>query len=233
MRSTRATGEPSRFLPTVWTRIGRAAAGQPDAGAEIYRQYRQPVALFLARRLPAGVDAELVADEVLLDVLDPAFLVQADRTRGRFRDLLLACARHRLFNASRKARTERRGGGRARVSLEAAAALPTPSRRERAEFDRFYAVQVLEEATARLRADAQRRGSAEADVLSLCYREGLSQEEMAARLGRTVATVNTLLDRARRRLKEHFRDVLRLVVSSPEELEAEERRIRGILSTRE
>ncbi len=90
-----ADPEPSSFQPTVWTMIDRAKSGDTGARAGVYVAYRRPVVRFLEKRLPSGplCDAEALADDVMMGILNPRFLAQADRAKGRFRDLLLAVTR--------------------------------------------------------------------------------------------------------------------------------------------
>ena len=39
-RANSSSGEPSQFLSTVWSRLKLAAARDPEAQAQLYRQYR-------------------------------------------------------------------------------------------------------------------------------------------------------------------------------------------------
>lgn len=231
-RANSQSGEPSQFLSTVWSRLKLAAERDPEAQAQLYRQYRRPVLRFLDRRVARGVDAELLADEVMQAMLDPAFLRDADAAKGRFRDLLLAMTRHALFNAGRKERAEKRGGGRARVSLGDLIADPPADDEERLDFDHLYAKEVIALARERLEEQAKTRGSPEARVLALYYEEEKTQQEIAGEMSLSVAAVNTHLHRARERLGGCLRDVLTPFASTAEELEGEIRHLLGILGRR-
>ncbi len=218
---TDPSDEPSNLFLTVWSRLDRARKGDPKAIEGVYKQYRRPVFLFLSRRLPPRMDAELIADEVMDTVLRPSFLAKADRSKGRFRDLLLAVTRNVMGNAVRKERAARRGGRHHSVDFdEVSHALAAP-REERVDFDRFYAEEVMLGAREALREEAARRGRPDVELLEMYYDQGLTQAEIAQRTRRNIDAVNTGLDRARKRLKEHFVRLLRLVCSTPEELRDE------------
>ncbi|MEK7865264.1 MAG: sigma-70 family RNA polymerase sigma factor [Planctomycetota bacterium] len=226
------SGDPSRFASTVWSELRLAAGKDAGAQAALYRKYRRPVLKFLERRVPRGVDAELLADEVLQSMLDPAFLGQADAAKGRFRDLLLAMTRHAMFNAGRKERAEKRGGGRGRVSLDDLTTDPPADEEERGDFDRLFAKEVMAHARERLEGEAATRKSPEAEVLRLFYDGGKSQKEIAEATALSEAAVNTHLDRARKRLGRHIRDVLSPLVATRQELEEEIKHLLGVLSRR-
>lgn len=225
------SGEPSRFVSTVWSQLRLAAEREPDAQARLYKQYRRPVLKFLEKRVSRDVDAELLADEVLESMLEPSFLGQADAAKGRFRDLLLAMTRHAMFNAGRKARAEKRGGGRGRVSLDELTSDPPANEDDRLDFDRLFAKEVIAHARERLQAEAASRKSPEAEVLRLFYDGGKSQKEVAEALRLSEAAVNTHLDRARKRLGRHIRDVLLPIVPEAE-VEGEIGHLLGVLSRR-
>ena len=220
------SNEPSRFEPTIWTRIERAKGGDPHARDQVYWQYRKPVERFLERRLRRVADVEALADDVMMTVLDPDFLRQVDRSKGRFRDLLLAVTRYRMYNEGRRIANEYKR----RVSFDDIQSLPAPSNDEAGDFDRFYADEVFQEALSRFRQEAEERESPEARVVDLYYHSRLTQPEIAERLGKTVAGVNTHLDRGRKRLRKHLRDVLALVSQDAEEGEREIRHVLAILS---
>lgn len=210
-------GEPSDFLPTDWSLLRQAASGDAVARDTLYRLYRRPVYHYLRRRAPALVDAEALADRVMESILAPGFLAPVAPARGRFRDLLFAMSRHALMNAKRKehAAVRRPRGGL--VSLQDLEGDPAASDEDRADFDLFYAREVMEAALEALEA---KRGR-EAEALRLRYFEERSQAEIAARLGVTVAVVNNHIARGRERLRKLLEEVVAPVCRAPEEVGAE------------
>lgn len=219
-------------LKTVWSRVRAAIDGRKTAQESIYWQYRQPVVRFIERRASHKIDAEALADDILLKMLDPAFLARADEQKGRFRNFLFTVSRHMLYNAIRHVNADKEGGHLHQVPLDDASPLPDPSADERQDFDRFYALEVLDQAMAHLRDEAKRRKSPEGEVLYMVYHMGRSQQEVAAQLGITVDAANNHAHRGRERFEQHLRDVLGAVASSDEEVDDEIRLIKGVLGER-
>jgi len=214
-------GEPSRFTSTVWSRLRLAQQGDRSAWSTSYLQYRRPLVAFIERRVPKRVDAELLADQVVELILSPAFLAKADEGKGRFRDLLLATARYQMANASRKRGDANPPTGHARVPFEDVAPFLAAPEKERLEFAAFFVREVLDEARKLHRKECRKRSSPEAELMDLRYDQDLTQAEIAERVGRTVASVNTLLSRGRAALKTWVREVLCPLSTSEEELEEE------------
>lgn len=212
---------PSWFRTTAWSMIAGAAAGG-DAAARLVRLYRRPIVRFVESRLPKGEDAEAIANDVLLTVLDPDFLAKADKAKGRFRHLLLAVTRFTLNNALRKATRQKRGGGQAPVSLDDLAQHP-PTREEEDGFTKDWAVEMLGQAMRRFKEACAEKGKSEYEAVRLRDLEGLSVEEIAKRLGKKETNVTTLIHRGRLALREHILETIRGYCSSDEEYEEEVR----------
>jgi len=225
-------GEPSKFTSTVWTRLRLAQQGDRSAWSKSYLQYRRPLVRFLERRLPKTVDAELLADEVVDLILGREFLERADERKGRFRDLLLAVARYQMANAKRKVKTLKVGGDRERVSFDDVLPYLESPEAERKEFAAFYVKEVLDAARELHRKDCLDRESPEAELMDLRFVQGLTQPEIAERVGRTVASVNTLLARGRERLKLWVREVLCPFSTGEEDLQAEVRYLLSLAARR-
>lgn len=225
-------GEPSRFTSTVWTRLRLAQQGDRSAWSQSYLQYRRPLVSFLERRLPKSIDAELLADEVVELILAREFLERADEGKGRFRDLLLAVARYQMANAKRKVKTLKVGGDRKQVSFEDVLPYLEGPDAERKEFAAFYVKEVLDAARELHRKDCRERKSPEAELMDMRFVEGLTQPEIAERVGRTLASVNTLLSRGRDRLKMWVREVLCPFSTGEDDLAAEVRYLLSLAARR-
>ncbi len=212
--------EPSRFATTSWSLLMRASRQDRAALEEIYQRYRRPVVLYLERKAPKALDPEMLADEVMLNVVDAGFLSELNRERGRFRDILLAMARHALNNSMRVARAKKRDY-RKTVSLHDLKAEPPASDEERRGFAHLYAQEVFGAARERLEADAVQRRSPEVEVLRRFYERGETRLEIAAALDLPESTINNHIQRARARLRKHIEAVLGPVSATEEELQDE------------
>ncbi len=213
--------EPSKFTSTVWSRLRLAQQGDRSAWSTSYLQYRRPLLAFIERRVPRRVDAELLTDRVVELILSPAFLAKADESKGRFRDLLFATARYQMANARRTRDDDNPPSAHTRVPFDDVLPFVAAPAEERTEFAAFYVQEVLDQARELHRKECGGRESPEAELLDLRYDHGLTQAEIAARVGRTIASVNTLLARGRAALKMCVREVLCPLSTSEEELEEE------------
>src|SRR5262245_29424830 len=111
-----AEEEVSDFQSTLWTVIRGADRGEEAALREFALKYRGPIVAYIARRgLPN--DAEDLAQEVFLRLIQDRVLAKADPSRGRFRSLLLAVTRHVIGHHRERESAQKRGGGNVR-SLE-------------------------------------------------------------------------------------------------------------------
>ena len=213
---------PSWFRTTAWSMIAGAAKGGGADVTRLVRQYRRPIVRFLESRLPKGGDAEALANDVLMTVLDPGFLAKADQGKGRFRQLILAVTRFTLNNALRKATRQKRGGGVTPVSLDELTSHP-PSPEEEDGFAKEWAVEMLSQAMKRFKEACEEKGKAEYDAVRLRDLEGLSVEEIAKRLEKKETNVTTLIHRGRLALREHILETIRGYCSTEEEYEEEVR----------
>jgi RNA polymerase sigma factor (sigma-70 family) len=126
------------MLPTtIWTTIALAGAKDQQALDEFARRYRPALIQFLERRGFRGPDGEDLCQEVFLRVLSGGVLAKADRTRGRFRGLLLMVTTRVIQDRLRKRRE---------VTVEEIEAT-----QEDRDFDQAWAWHLTERALARLR----------------------------------------------------------------------------------
>ena len=115
-------GGPRRFETTRWTLV-RAAADRssPDADAALAtlcRTYWYPLYAYVRRRGHAREDARDLTQAFFVKLLEEGTIRVADPRRGRFRSFLLAALQNFVANQERRARTARRGSGRAPASLD-------------------------------------------------------------------------------------------------------------------
>ncbi|MEO1512869.1 MAG: sigma factor [Planctomycetota bacterium] len=149
-----------------------AASARTDAPGRralesLCQQYWPPLYAFARRR---GLDPESALDATqgfFAGLLDGPTLGRADATRGRFRTYLLGCFSNFLASEHRAAKRQKRGGGERIMSIDArdAEARHGPELEDRSEpsdeFDRRWAIAVLDRAMERLREEYEQRGRGE------------------------------------------------------------------------
>ncbi len=234
-----------QFPTTRWDELA-AASLDGDSGArsaldEFCRRYWPPVNAFLRWKGYSEADAADLTQDFFLNFLETRSWRRADRLRGSFRTFLLGALTHRLQKARDRSGRQKRGGGATPLSLDEmeasgsnAAPLPQAPPTDALQFDRVWAVQVLERALAATREDYASRDR-------LKYYDGLkpfltarsappSYEETARALDLHPATVKTEIHR----LRQVFRAALRLEIactlSAPHEIDGELRHLRMVLS---
>jgi DNA-directed RNA polymerase specialized sigma24 family protein len=158
----------SRFQTTSWSLV-LAAAGQPSteahaALAKLCQTYWHPVYSFIRRRGYEPDQAQDLAQGFFMVLLEKNYVGDADRQRGRFRSFLLTSVKHFLANERDRAHALKRGGRQTPVSIDlmeaegryapATVELTTPENL----FERRWALSLLEQVMAKLRAEFARIG---------------------------------------------------------------------------
>ena len=222
-------------IKTPWTLL----MDPEKAGAEnlerLVSVYIDPVYAFYRAQGLSAVDAEDLTQSVLLDF----FIVrkshtQVERAQGRFRNFLLASARHGLINWKKHKQAQRRGGGKAGFSLDQLSAEgvrwePAGGESPDEEYERQWALATWKAALEQFRAKGEAR-LIEAFDLFYFGPGKISQQEAAEKLGTSVAAFNSRMHNARRRVFECVREIVRVTVESEEELNEELNRIREHLN---
>ena len=221
---------PDDFTATRWTLV-RAARGDDtrarDALAELCTAYYAPVVAFLRRDGRSDDEARELAHGFFARVLEGGHFEGADRARGKFRSYLLGALKHHLQHERRKQGAARRGGGVEHVALR----LPTDTNagfevadpRDPAfdrEFDRQWALAVLERAMNQLEKEFERVGKrAQFDALRPWLGgevAGESQAELAGRLGMSAGAVKVAVHRLRQRFRALVKDEIEQTVGGGE-----------------
>lgn len=224
----------SGFHSTRWTLIRRAQGRGPEARAalsELCALYWYPVYAFIrAKTRGQGDEAADLAQAFFTRLLEKQDLGAVDQERGRFRSWLLASVSHFLQNEWDRQRAQKRGGGAAAISIDAAAAAAT-FERETAHwltpeklYERHFTLVMLEGVLEALRAEYADRGKA---ALFDKLRGTLTGDpteryaQIAAELGMTEGAVKVAVFAMRERHARLLRaEVVELFGSEEDELQS-------------
>jgi DNA-directed RNA polymerase specialized sigma24 family protein len=233
----------SRFQTTSWSLV-LAAAGQPStqahtALAKLCQTYWLPVYSFIRRSGYEPDQAQDLAQSFFMVLLEKNYLGDADQHRGRFRSFLMTSVKHFLANERDCARALKRGGGRALVSIEAmeaegwyapaAVEFTTPE----SLFERRWALSLLEQAMARLRAEFGINKARQFEKMSVflnCDPEGGRYDGLAAELEMSAGALRVAVHRMRQKYRNLLRAEIAETVSTPEEVDEEIRFLLSALS---
>lgn len=200
----------SGFDNTRWSVVLRAGHATPDANAALAvlcRTYRAPVLTYIRRRGYADDAAEDLAQAFFTQFIEHAWHTRADPARGRFRSFLLTAVKRYLIDCDQEARRLKRGGAFRFETLSETIGsdLPSDETPDQA-FERDWALAVLNNAFARLRAEAEQLGKAQLfEHLSpfLVERpDDADYADAAAALAMRRNTLAVAVHRLRRRLRE-------------------------------
>jgi RNA polymerase sigma-70 factor (ECF subfamily) len=207
--------DPEDFAATRWTLV-QAARGDTtrarDALSELCAAYYAPVVAFLRRDGRSADEAREAAHGFFAQVLAGGGFAAADPARGRFRSYVLGALKHFLQHERRKAQTARRGGGVEHVALQGptdtSAGCDVADPRYPAfdrEFDRQWALAVLDRALTALAAEFERLGKKSHFDQLRPWLEGdvadESQAAVAARLGLSPGAAKVAIHRLRQRFR--------------------------------
>ena len=160
-----------RFSTTRWSTVALAndpsSPGACSALERLCQDYWPPLFAYALRQGRDFHSAQDFTQSFFSHFIERGYLRAADRTRGRFRTFLLTCFQHFLSHEWEKKRTAKRGGQFALVSWEeqslaveerAASSLESPPERQ---YDREWALAMMERALIRLRATYEKAGQTE------------------------------------------------------------------------
>jgi RNA polymerase sigma factor (sigma-70 family) len=226
------------FLTTRWSVVAAAGGQRPAPPAdvraalsELCAAYWPPLYAFARRRGSSPADAADLVQDFFARLLEKGDLADADPQRGRFRAWLLTAFKHHASNLRDRERALKRGGGKAPLPLDAGDAeqrfgpqLADP-RTPEAEFERRWALLVLDRALQRLTAEQQRAGKTrELEALRpflVAGEEGAPYAQIAERLGRSEGAIKVAVHRLRRRYGELLREEVAGTLADEREVEEE------------
>jgi RNA polymerase sigma-70 factor (ECF subfamily) len=227
--------EPKPMPTTHWSLVQAAGRKSSPAARQALETlchiYWLPMYAYIRRRGINAVEAQDLTQSFFAELLDKDYLLQATPKRGRFRSFLLTACQHFLSKEWAKARAQKRGGGRAPLLLDFAAAEhhlalePAAGTTPEQEYERQWAVALLRQVLAQLEQECARTGKGELFAALkpfLLGEHGEATYATAAQdLALTVAAVKMAASRLRRRYRELLREAIAQTVSTPEDVEDE------------
>ncbi len=232
------------FQTTQWSLIVAAAQQlTPEAEralSELCRKYWLPLYAYVRRRVSDVHEAQDLTQEFFCRVLERNFFAAADPSRGRFRAFVLTSLRHFLANERDKARTRQRVHGQPAWSFDfvdgesrlsnLAVSQETPER----EFDRQWAMTLLDQVLLRLRAEFREAGKETQfeqfkPFLAGGRDAGESYAAVAESLGMTPDAVKVAAHRLRQRYRELLRAEIAATVTDPDDVDDEIRDLFQVL----
>lgn len=230
------------FEQTRWSLVLRASGGDDAARRaaleQLCRAYWYPLYAYLRRSGRGVEDAEDLAQEFFVRLLDGRLLGAADPARGKFRTLLLSALQQADADAWRTSNAQKRGGGIVVVAIDSEFAeerfLADKSEGGSPElaFDRAWAAAVMERAWERLRESYAERAAIFAELaprLSGAAATG-TLAEAGARLGMSEDATKQALSRMRQRLGEALKAEVAETVGSPDAVQQEMRHLLALFS---
>ena len=237
----RKVSKPSGFSTTRWSLIitgakletGERAAQR--AFAELCHTYWRPIFFFTCRRGFSTEEAQDLTQDFFAMMLRDNWLQHADRSRGRFRSLLLKSLDHFLHDARDKARSQRRGGGIQFIAwddwmAEAPSHLIVPQStleqlRPEELFDVRWAATVVEQALRQLANECEAKGRRRLfEILSphlSMHQPETCYTQLAATLGLSEPAVKRQLHNLRLRYRWLLRQEVARTVSDPNDIDEE------------
>ncbi len=241
-QTARPSDQQPLFLTTRWSMVltarDKVSPGAAGALESLCQAYWYPLYVFVRRQGHPAHDAQDLTQEFFARLLEKDYLQSAARDKGRFRTFLVVAMKRFLCNEWDRLRTQKRGGALLHVSLDAGLA-ESRYRDEAAEmpadqvFERRWALTLLEQAMARLRADYEESGrQAEFGHLKqhlTAARGEVSYRDIATELQMTEGAARVALHRLRKRFRAIFREEIAGTVSSPGEVDEEMRYVVSVL----
>jgi RNA polymerase sigma-70 factor (ECF subfamily) len=228
-------GRPAAFVTTHWSVVRRASASDtPHAQAaleKLCQTYWYPLYAYVRRRGYSPEDAQDLTQAFFVRLLELRSLANADPSLGRFRSFLLGALSHFLASEWKRARAQRRGGGRQILSLDWAAAErrldlePADRATPDKAFDKQWATALLDEVLKQLEEEYLAEGSAavfQALKQTLAVRREVQPyADLARELRMSEGAVKVAVHRLRKRYRALLQSEIARTVASPEEVKEE------------
>ena len=227
------------FATTHWSVVLAARDGDSltafAALERLCRSYWRPVYAYIRRDGHGASDAQDLTQEFLSRLIHKEWLNHLHDRRGKFRSFLLTLLKHFLSDERERANTQKRGGGRIFVSLDAyeaeERALMEPAGGLTADqiYERHWAWTIMAQAADRLREEYTAWGKAalfeQIKDLQPGERGERSYAEIGTSLGMSEQAIKNAVHDLRRRHREILRAGIAQTVSDTNEVDEEIRHL--------
>ncbi len=214
--------ERVEFATTHWTQILAARGDSPEAQAalrDLCAAYYHPIQSFIALACHNRSDAMDLTHDFFAQLLTRVGFDQIESNRGRFRTYLLGCVKHFLADVNDKRMAAKRGEGKQPQSLDHASTGTVQGNQEEyiipivdpagfppdAYFDRWWAMQVLQQALAVLAKEHSAIDREKEFDLLMPFLTGdtpaLSHSQLGEKLGTSSEAATMLVHRLRKRFR--------------------------------
>jgi RNA polymerase sigma-70 factor (ECF subfamily) len=243
--SSPGTPRSDYFATTRWTVVVQAGQRSSPQSAraltELCETYWYPLYCYVRRRVGSREDAEDLVQGYFERFVEQNDLEHLSADRGRFRAFLLASMKHFMANQRDRAGRQKRGGGHAILSLDWQDAdtrfqlePADPSANPELEFDRHWAMALLERVVHRLRDECTADGKADLFEQTKGYltfnASAIPHAEAAAALGWSEGAVRVAVHRLRQRYRTLLREEIAQTLVDPAQVADELRSLLAALT---
>jgi RNA polymerase sigma-70 factor (ECF subfamily) len=206
-----------RFPTTFWGTI----AERPDrARQELFTRYRTPVFNYILNQGYGESDADDLTQEVFLRISREEFLRKADRSKGKFRSLVLGVTRHVILK-ERSRQTRQKASSLGAEEFDETPCDVAAEEPEDQRFNTLWVQNLVRLALDRLQQEARADGPRYYEALVLNQFQGLSYDEVARVLGARVSDIKNWIHYGKKKLKGHLIDHVRSYASGESGLSEE------------
>jgi len=206
-----------------------------DALATLCRAYWFPLYAFLRRQGKSPHDAQDLTQAFLLHLVEKHTLTRAQPDKGKFRSFLLASLQYFIADERDKQNAKKRGGGAVLVPLdnqdaeERYVAEPSHNLDPAKLFERRWATTLIERTLSRLEAEfaepLRKERFDQLQIFLLGEPKTLSYAQVGQKLGIREGAVKVAVLRLRQRFRELLRLEIASTVATEEEIEEEMRHL--------
>ena len=232
------------FVTTHWSVVlsaqDKESPGSVEALESLCRTYWYPLYAYARRRGQSPADAQDSTQAFFARLLERHWVADARRERGRFRTFLLTAMNRFLADEWDKVRAQKRGGGQLLIPLQLDTAEtrygqePADRRMPEQDFDRRWALALLDTVLGRLREEHEAAGRGDIFAgLHGCLvggRESQPYVELAAKMNLSEGAVKVAVHRLRKRYREVLRQEIAQTLTADDAVEDELRYLFKVLA---